>query len=72
MGHPLNFIPALCLTALLAVSGCSTDSAKRIAYDSLQNYSQLRCQKMPSADCPKGETYEEYQKHLEPPNAPRH
>ncbi len=55
---------ALCLASVFALSACSTDSAKHIAYNTLQNYGQLQCQKVPSADCPKGKSYEEYQQYL--------
>ena len=55
---------ALFLASVFAVSACSTDSAKHVVYDTLQNYSQLQCQKVPSANCPKGKSYEDYQKYL--------
>ncbi len=48
------------LPVLLA--GCSADEAKHISYDTLQNVGQMRCQKNPTADCPKQEGYDDYQK----------
>lgn len=56
----------LILTIVL-LAGCSTDGAKRVAYDTLQNAGQMQCQKNPTADCKKPEGYDDYQKKLKAP-----
>lgn len=53
-------------TISAALTGCS--SWQESAYDAAQNYNQLQCQKNPSADCSKGESYEAYQKQLKSEN----
>jgi hypothetical protein len=68
--HHLQIVQALCLAGLFAVSGCSTESAKQNAYDAMQNYNLLQCQKNPTADCPKGVSYDTYQKQLKAENPP--
>jgi hypothetical protein len=59
-----NLGKAYFLMSLLVSAGCSTESAKQSAYEAMQNHHQLQCQKNPTADCPKGETYDAYQKQL--------
>lgn len=49
-----------CLLAITLFSGCSTDQAKRTAYETLQNVRQQECLKNWSADCGKRESYEDY------------
>ena len=64
-----NIIRALCLAIIVAAAGCSSDTAKRTAYETLQNVRQQECLKNPSSDCEKRESYEDYQrkrKGLEP------
>jgi len=62
-------IGGLCLVAISLVSGCSSDTAKRTAYETLQNVREQECLKNPSADCGKRGSYDDYQrkrKELEP------
>lgn len=58
------------LAGLLLVSGCSTETAKRTAYETLQNKQQQECLKTPGADCSRHDSYDDYQrkrKELNPP-----
>jgi len=53
------------------VSGCSSEAAKRTAYETLQNVREQECLNNPSADCGKRDRYEDYdrqRKDLELPN----
>lgn len=48
----------------ILLMGCSTDEAKRVSFDTLQNIGEAQCRKNPTADCPKSRSYDEYQKQL--------
>ncbi|MFZ5524520.1 MAG: hypothetical protein ACOY9D_10645 [Pseudomonadota bacterium] len=64
-----DFVRALFLAIVVLIAGCSTDQAKRTAYETLQNVRQQECLKNPSLDCGKRESYEDYErkrKELEP------
>jgi hypothetical protein len=64
-------IGGLCLVAMALVSGCSSETAKRTAYETLQNIHEQDCLKNPQTECEKRESYEDYQrkrKELEPVN----
>ena len=50
------------LMVLAFLAGCSSESAKRTAYETLQNVHEQQCLKNPSQDCGKRETYDQYQK----------
>jgi hypothetical protein len=50
------------LGAALVVSACSTETAKRTTFETLQNLRQQECQKNGDADCQKRENYDEYQR----------
>ncbi len=52
----------VCVVIAVLVSGCSTDAAKRTAYETLQNVRDRECMKNPSVSCEKRETYEDYQR----------
>ena len=68
-----TIIQALCLAAIVISAGCSSDSAKRTAYYTLQNAGRQECEKTPSASCDKGATYDQYQRErqqLKSPPAP--
>ena len=52
----------LSLVAVFFLPGCSSDSAQRTAFETLQNVGQQDCQKYPSAECPKRESYDDYQR----------
>jgi hypothetical protein len=64
-------IGGLCLVVMALVSGCSSETAKRTAYETLQNIHEQDCLKNPQTECEKRENYEDYQrkrKELEPVN----
>ena len=68
-----NFSGMLCLAIVALVSGCSTETAKRTAYETLQNIHDQDCLKDPNSpsECRKRDSYEDYQrqqKALEPSN----
>jgi outer membrane biogenesis lipoprotein LolB len=52
----------LSLAASFVLTGCSSDSAQRTAFEALQNVNQEDCQKLPSVECPKRESYDDYQR----------
>jgi len=61
----------LSLAMIVLACGCSSETAKRTAYETLQNVREQECLKNPSADCGKRDTYEHYEhqrKALEPSN----
>ena len=57
-----NTVRPLCLVSLILVAGCSSESAQRTAYETLQNVRQRECFKNLSPDCEKRESYDEYQR----------
>jgi hypothetical protein len=64
-----NFIGVSCLVGIALVSGCSSETAKRTAYETMQNVRQQECRKNLSSDCDKKDSYEDYErerKALEP------
>jgi hypothetical protein len=66
-----DFIRVLCLVVVALVSGCSSETAKRTTYETLQNVHEQECLKNPAMDCGKRDSYEDYQrkrKELEPSN----
>jgi hypothetical protein len=52
----------LSLLAVLALPGCTSDSAQRTAFEALQEVGQEDCRKLPSVECPKRESYDDYQR----------
>jgi hypothetical protein len=65
----VNFVRVLCLAIMVSAAGCSGDTAKRTAYETLQNTREQECLKNRSADCGKRGSYDDYQrqrKELEP------
>ncbi len=52
----------LSLVASFFLPGCSSDAAQRTAFEALQNVNQEDCQKLPSMECPKRESYDDYQR----------
>lgn len=46
----------------LFLPSCGTESAQRSAYEAMQDIGQAQCHKNPTADCPKRESYDDYQK----------
>jgi hypothetical protein len=65
-----NLIRVSFLAIVVLGSGCSSEAAKRTAYETLQNIHEQECLKNPPApDCGKRDSYEDYQrkrKELEP------
>ena len=64
-----NFVGILCLATIALTAGCSSVSAKRTAYETMQNVRQQECLKNRSSDCGKRESYDDYErkrKELEP------
>jgi len=49
------------LGAALFVPACSTETAKRTTFETLQNLRQQECRNNGDADCQKRESYDEYQ-----------
>jgi len=56
----VKFIFVGCFVCISLVSGCSSEAAKRTAYETLQNVSEQECLKNPSLDCERRQSYEEY------------
>ena len=50
------------LATMAFMSGCSSDTAKRTAYETLQNVHEQECLKNPAMDCGRRETYEDYER----------
>ena len=50
------------LGTVMFIAACSTETAKRTTYETLQNLRQEECQKNGDADCQKRESYDEYQR----------
>ena len=57
-----DVVRALCLAIVVLVSGCSSETAKRTTYETLQNVHQRECLKNPSAECEKREYYDDYER----------
>jgi hypothetical protein len=49
-------------TFLLLAQGCAQDSVHRSMYGTLQNIQEQRCREDPTLECPKAESYDEYQR----------
>jgi len=43
-------------------AGCSSDTAKRTAYETLQNVREQECLKSPAMDCGRRDSYEDYER----------
>jgi len=46
----------------LAITGCTSGGAKRVAYETLENARMQQCQEEFSANCAGREKYEDYQR----------
>ena len=58
-----NFARSLCLAGVIvAAAGCSTETAKRTAYEALQGRHEQDCLRYRAADCGKTQSYDEYQR----------
>ena len=56
------YLLVLCLVASFFLPGCSSDSAQRTAFEALQDVNQEDCRKLPSVECPKRQSYDDYQR----------
>lgn len=54
----------LSLVIIVMLPACSAEMAKRAAYDSLQNKSDMDCRSNPGENCPEKKSYDEYQRDL--------
>jgi outer membrane biogenesis lipoprotein LolB len=50
------FVPVV----IVLLTGCSADSAKRTAYETLQNVRQQECIRNGAQDCGQRESYDDY------------
>ena len=50
------------VVAVVLFAGCSSEAARRTAYETLQNVRQQECLKTPSAACEKREYYDDYER----------
>ena len=53
-------LPALILGATLLLHGCSSESVKRTAFETLQNLGEQQCEQDLSGKCPQRESYAAY------------
>ena len=60
-----NSTRVLSLTVIFFFCGCSSEMAKRSAYESLQNKAQMDCQQQPGSACPEKKSYDDYQRSLD-------
>jgi len=61
---------ALAVSAFLLLAGCSSEAAKRTAYESLQYKAQMDCQEHPGSACPDKKSYDDYQRSLDKRSEP--
>jgi hypothetical protein len=57
-----KFSGLLCLIIIVMTVGCSADTAKRTAYETMQNVREQECLKNPSMECGKRQSYEDYER----------
>lgn len=57
-----SFAGLLCLAIFALTAGCSSETAKRTAYETLQNVREQECLKNPAKDCGKRDSYEDYER----------
>jgi hypothetical protein len=67
----VNVVHALCLALIVFASGCSSDTAKRTAYETMQNVRQQECMKNPSLSCEKRENFEGYERKRKELDSPK-
>lgn len=62
----MDNLPRMVFLAMIAIlSGCSSEAAKRTAYETMQNVREQECLKNPAMDCGKRGSYEDYQRQRE-------
>ena len=47
---------------VITLYGCSSESLKRVGYETMQNISHEQCEKDYSSECPERLNYDEYQR----------
>jgi len=52
----------LCLIIIALAAGCSSETAKRTAYETLQNIHEQECLNNPSLKCEKRDNYDDYER----------
>jgi hypothetical protein len=57
-----NLFRLLFPAIIVILSGCSSEAAKRAAYETMQNVREQECLKNPAMDCGKRGNYEDYQR----------
>jgi len=64
MGEPNEHmsVVVLLLGTMLVLGGCSSESAKRTAFETLQNLGEQQCTQGLSGKCPPRESYADYQR----------
>jgi hypothetical protein len=65
-----GIVPGACLVIFLLFSGCSSEMAKRSAYESMQNKALMDCQQQPGSACPEQKSYADYQRSLKKQSEP--
>ncbi len=68
MANALGILP---FAIAVLISGCSADTAKRTAYETLQNVRDRECMRNPSVSCEKRETYEDYERKRKELDSPK-
>ena len=58
----IQLFRAICLAIIVFASGCSSDTARRTAYETMQNVRQRECLENPSMECGKRDTYDAYER----------
>jgi putative hemolysin len=62
---------AFAVAVFFLMSSCSSEMAKRSAYESMQNKAQMDCQQHPGSACPEKNSYDDYQRSLNKRSEPR-
>ena len=47
---------------VFGILSCSSESLKRTSYETLQNIGEMQCNRELSTECPKRESYDDYQR----------
>jgi hypothetical protein len=55
---------ALTVALFIILSGCSSEIAKRSAFEAMQNKAQMDCQQNPGSNCQEKQSYDDYQRNL--------
>lgn len=60
----------LAVVIIVAMQGCANETAKRTAFETLQNMREQQCARDLSGKCPQRESYADYQRKREAAQAP--